>query len=345
MTRQFLCIERASADAILMERRTVATPAGRRPVIARGIAAPATARSTRSSTAAPRVGAFALRWAFNRCGRPRHGFTLVELLVVIAIIGVLMAAALPAVQASRELARRSQCAAHLGALLMAIDGFESVEGHLPPGSESGPVPRPANEIAKNHNWISRILPHLDEQNRFQKIDFSRAADDPVHLALAAIPLAALHCPSAPAEFPAASHYAGCHHDTEAPIAADNHGVLFLDSRLRYDEITDGRAYTLFLGEKSSDADDGTWMSGGRATLRNTGLWGPTNRFSFEQRREARAASAHPELYVGGFVSPHTGGNFGFGDGRVQSISFDIDDRVFQQLGHRADGALVPWPLE
>ena len=259
--------------------------------------------------------------------------------------GVLMAAALPAVQASRELARRSQCAAHLGALLMAIDGFESVQGHLPPGSESGPVPRPANEIAKNHNWISRILPHLDEQNRFQKIDFSRAADDPVHLALAEIPLAALHCPSAPAEFPAASHYAGCHHDTEAPIAADNHGVLFLDSRLRYDEITDGRAYTLFLGEKSSDADDGTWMSGGRATLRNTGLWGPTNRFSFEQRREARAASAHPELYVGGFVSPHTGGNFGFGDGRVQSISFDIDDRVFQQLGHRADGALVPWPLE
>ena len=34
-------------------------------------------------------------------------------------------------------------------------------------------------------------------------------------------------------------YAGCHHDVEAPIAADNHGVLYLNSHVRFDDITDG----------------------------------------------------------------------------------------------------------
>ena len=46
-------------------------------------------------------------------------------------------------------------------------------------------------------------------------------------------------------------YAGVHHDVEAPIAADNHGVLFLNSHVRYEDVTDGTSQTLFVGEKRS----------------------------------------------------------------------------------------------
>jgi prepilin-type N-terminal cleavage/methylation domain-containing protein len=65
--------------------------------------------------------------------RQRRGFTLVELLVVIAIIGVLVALLLPAIQAARESARRSQCQNNLRQIGIGITNFIDAKKHFPPG--------------------------------------------------------------------------------------------------------------------------------------------------------------------------------------------------------------------
>ena len=65
---------------------------------------------------------------------------------------------------------------------------------------------------------------------------------------------------------------------EAPIDVDNRGVFFLNSQITRDDLKDGAAYTLFIGEKHVDDADLGWLSGTSGTLRNTGS--PLNQTKF-----------------------------------------------------------------
>jgi prepilin-type N-terminal cleavage/methylation domain-containing protein len=197
-------------------------------------------------------------------------FTLVELLVVIAIIGILIALLLPAIQSSRESARRASCTNQLRQLVLAVHDFELAHEHYPAGTVNpqGPIQNLPN--GHHISWIARILPFLEERARYAALDLSLSAyhqkNDPVRQSS----IEFLICPSDLGWPGTSSSYAACHHDVEAPIDSDNNGVFFLNSRVTRDDLFDGAAYTLFLGEKLSDATDLGWLSGTRATLRNTG---------------------------------------------------------------------------
>jgi len=84
----------------------------------------------------------------------RRGFTLVELLVVIAIIGVLIALLLPAVQAAREAARRSQCSNNLKQIALATHNYcDTYAGTMPPGNYHGVF----------GTWLLHLLPFMEQR--------------------------------------------------------------------------------------------------------------------------------------------------------------------------------------
>jgi prepilin-type N-terminal cleavage/methylation domain-containing protein len=287
-------------------------------------------------------------------GTRRAGFTLVELLVVIAIIGILVALLLPAVQAAREAARRMSCTNNLSQLILAAQNYEMAFRTYPPGTidEKGPIKNVPEGY--HHNWISQLLPYMEQQVTYQHIDFSVSVYDDKNAAVREVPIEILECPSAviPSREFRMSSYAGCHNDLEAPIDVDNNGVFFLNSSIRPKDITDGASHTLFIGEKFCDPDlDLGWMSGTRATLRNTGgglnverrrqRYGRIMLDDAEEREAGRDGDIDPVLFVGGFSSEHPGiVNFAFGDSHISCINEQIELSVLRQMADRHDGKLI-----
>ncbi|MEM7316866.1 MAG: DUF1559 domain-containing protein [Planctomycetota bacterium] len=268
-----------------------------------------------------------------------RGFTLVELLVVIAIIGILVCMLLPAVGSARETARRIQCEANLARLALAMQQFEMSEQHFPAGvrSESGPIKNlKGSEL--HQGWIISLLPYLDEPAAFEMIDAEVSVYDAKHKVVADRRIPLLSCPSAPRnnQIPAPSDYAGVHHHVEAPIDADNTGILFLNSEVTRNDITDGLQYTLLIGEKVIDnsVTDLGWMSGTSATLRNTG-WLLNDPVTIKPNQDAA-------LVVGGFGSWHSAGGaqFVMGNGSIDYIAGVADKTFLEQLAHRSDGSLI-----
>ena len=133
-------------------------------------------------------------------------------------------------------------------------------------SEKGPISNLPQGY--DHGWIVQILPFVGQNNLYRNVDLAKSVYAAENNTVREVQIATLLCPSN--NQPAGSNYAGCHHDIEAAIAADNHGVLYLNSRVKPDDITDGLATTILLGETVQAAPTLGWPSGTRATLRNTG---------------------------------------------------------------------------
>jgi prepilin-type N-terminal cleavage/methylation domain-containing protein/prepilin-type processing-associated H-X9-DG protein len=107
----------------------------------------------------------------------RRGFTLIELLVVIAIIGVLVALLLPAVQAAREAARRSQCTNNLKQIGLALHNYHSVHDIFPQGGSVNMSDQPGGfQYYSWNNWSvqSMLLPFMEQQPLYNRANFNWA---------------------------------------------------------------------------------------------------------------------------------------------------------------------------
>jgi prepilin-type N-terminal cleavage/methylation domain-containing protein/prepilin-type processing-associated H-X9-DG protein len=295
-----------------------------------------------------------------------RGFTLVEMLSVVAVIAVLIALLLPAVQSARERARHVSCSNNMMQLALAIGNYASAHRTLPPGSvnETGPVLN--IPVGYQMSWIVQILPFMEFRPLYSNINFRHGSYGPENGTATRSTIQLLMCPSNGKR--SSTNYAGCHHDVEAAIDVDNHGVLYLNSRVRFDDISDGLAHTILLGEIEAGIPSLGWASGNGSTLRNTGhLLGDVELFAtpFGSTAPARPGPLKsspgvtpsivdlsavqslvdqgllPVDYVGGFGSAHPSvTNFAFCDGSVRALKKTIAADTFRSLGHRSDGNLI-----
>jgi prepilin-type N-terminal cleavage/methylation domain-containing protein/prepilin-type processing-associated H-X9-DG protein len=273
-----------------------------------------------------------------RAARQR-GFTLIELLVVMAIIGVLIALLLPAVQSAREAARRVQCLNNLMQVGLGLTNYESAFDVFPPGvvNNTGPI---LNAPPGYHvSWVAQLLPFVEQKPTFNHLNFHYGVYDSTNSTVRLVNLRLFVCPSdsytgvGGGASVAQSNYAGNHHHVESPIDITNTGILFLNSRIRTEDIDDGASNTIAVGEKKGTwGSQLGWASGTNSTLRNGGTPfgspGPT------------PTPTIPDP-VGGFGSFHPGGvNFCFADGHVTFLRNTGSSAVIARLLNRNDGELL-----
>jgi prepilin-type N-terminal cleavage/methylation domain-containing protein/prepilin-type processing-associated H-X9-DG protein len=272
-----------------------------------------------------------------KCRRTPAGFTLVELLVVIAIIGVLAALLLPAIQSSRESARRTQCADHLHEMGAGLLNYHAARGCFPPGC----VDRNARRLA----WSLFLLRYIEESAAYDLYDQKSLYYAAANRQATSVVISIYLCPSTvrltrvrygnttgdvngngrydPGDFMGMIDYGGMFGWAYSPVSAN--GVMLYDQSVSLRQITDGSAHTILVAEDSGRGTtmDGEWADGenifdaGQSinSLQNNEIW-----------------SDHPG-----------GAHVLFCDGSVHFLAEELNLSVLAALCTRAGGEVMEIP--
>lgn len=304
----------------------------------------------------------------------KSAFTLVELLVVIAIIGILVALLLPAIQAAREAARRSQCQNNLKQIGLAIHMFHDRKQALPP-----------SRLPCHHRtWASLIWPYIEQGNASDQWDQQRSYYYQP-LENLQIQVASYLCPSRRSTpqlsiegdaRAGVSHRAGALSDyavsvgdgvnyrgdggsdeavtmalPNGPFRSGQGQCFGFDPDLRFNgsyksiisfkTIEDGLSNTIFVGEKH--IPDGTDAFGKKSYSDNS-VYNPDFHPTISRYGGPESPIASPTdklIENSQFGSWHPGVcQFIFGDGSIQSVNNDLDLLVLQRLNNIRDGEIV-----
>ena len=282
----------------------------------------------------------------------RRGFTLVELLVVIAIIGVLVSLLLPAVQASREASRRTQCQNQLKQISLAFHQHHDTLQFFPTGGWDWMTPptfvngTPATGRAQQAGWGYQILPFV-EQTAVWNGGGGTTDTDKALFAIAA-PTKLFFCPSRRPPQTVTYSYPGYLNGVEAKHALCDYAASSLDASgvvRQYDprrmaEITDGTSHTLLVGDKrlnraklgqpQADDNEGYTCGWNEDTVRLT------------SQRPQIDFIGDPSLFGGkAFGSSHPSAFcIALADGSVRTLAYTVELGAFKSLGDVDDGLVV-----
>lgn len=217
-----------------------------------------------------------------------RGFTLVELLVVIAIIGILVALLLPAIQASREAARRTECANNLKQIGIAFGNYHDSYRRFPPsyviqpggGGVHGTPDPTTRDAGPGWGWGALLLPYLEQRTVHDELNFNVPCWDAANQKAVQTKLDDYLCPSATgadrpfdvkdingstlATFARSCYVANVGQEEPWGYTLDSYdavadGPLYRNSTTSAAAVLDGLSTTVFVGEHHPRLSDKTWV--------------------------------------------------------------------------------------